>query len=272
MSKNNKFALAAVLSAFAFVGSVSAATISFGGVSASDSSGLTSQFIDPSDAQGTNGFFIETFDGPFGDTSFNDPSPIIVDGEEFGFDNECSVNSLVGDSPVVLTSAGDNFGVRAGSVPGVAAAPADDETCFGYVSNGGAGSASIEFDYSNLLAANNDTGITYLGFYWGSVDTFNNFEFFSGGVLVDSISGPELLAALNGTPGDQQDPGSNAYVNINFSFAEAFDTLVLTSTGVATEFDNIVIGLSLRPVSAPATIALLACSMLLLSLRSRFRK
>ncbi|MBO1255626.1 PEP-CTERM sorting domain-containing protein [Alteromonas sp. 5E99-2] len=268
MSKNNKLALAAVLSAFAFVGSVSAASISFGGVDASDSSGLTSQFIDPSDAQGTNGFFIETFDGPFGDVSFNDPS----DDPDFGFDNECSINSIVGASPVGLTADSDNFGVRAGSISGVAAAPAEDETCFGYVSNGGVGSASIEFDYSNLLAANNDTGITYLGFYWGSVDTFNNFEFFSGGVLVDSISGPELLAALDGTSGDQLDPGSNAYVNINFSFAEAFDTLVLTTTGVATEFDNIVIGLSLRPVSAPATIALLACSMLLLSLRSRFRK
>merc|ERR1712000_380119 len=54
-----------------------------------------------------------------------------------------------------------------------------------------AGTASVEFDYTNLLdfysnlAGNGvQLGITYLGFYWGSVDTFNDFEFYSRGSLV----------------------------------------------------------------------------------------
>ena len=36
-------------------------------------------------------------------------------------------------------------------------------------------------------------GITYLGFYWGSVDTYNSFAFYSGETLIGSISGTELL-------------------------------------------------------------------------------
>ncbi len=271
MSKFNKFAIAAIIGASALVGTASAATITFGGVAASDSSGLTSQFIDPFDAQGTNGFFIETFDqnGVVGETGFNDA----------GFDDRCSVNSGAGALPgvaVTPTPADDinnTLGVRAGTVPGVAAAPLNDETCFGYVTNAtSGGTAQVTFDYSVLLDANDDTGITYLGFYWGSVDTFNNFSFFSGGELVTRITGTELLDQLNGQSGNQNSENSNVYVNIFFNFNEQFDTLVLSTTGVAAEFDNIVIGLSQRPVPAPAGIAFLACSLILLSVRSRFKK
>jgi hypothetical protein len=134
------------------------------------------------------------------------------------------------------------------------------------------GTAQVTFDYSVLLDANDDTGITYLGFYWGSVDTFNNFSFFSGGELVTRITGTELLDQLNGQSGNQNSENSNVYVNIFFNFNEQFDTLVLSTTGVAAEFDNIVIGLSQRPVPAPAGIAFLACSLILLSVRSRFKK
>ncbi|MBO1256521.1 PEP-CTERM sorting domain-containing protein [Alteromonas sp. 5E99-2] len=284
MSKFNKLALAALISASSLT--ASAVEINFtSGVTATDSSGLTSQFIDPLDPQGTNGFFIETFDQIpgtpdelLGETGFN------ANSDTENFDSECAVNSLGGGiSGVSVTpSAADDtdnvLNVRSGTNVGVGAAPANDETCFGYVTNADLGTneeASVTFDYSQLLSENGDTGITYLGFYWGSVDTFNDFTFFSNGVEVATLTGVELLAQLDGTSGDQLDDNSNVYVEIEFDFEDQFDTLVFSTRGVAAEFDNIVIGLSQRPIietPAPAGLALLAGGLLLLSLRSRSKK
>ena len=239
------------------VGSLSAnaATVSFSYDSATDGSGLTSQYIDPITG-GLPGYFIETFDqatnstGFPGSLAYNDP----------GFDQDCAVNSVNGGpAGVLVTPPSSNVGVRKGSVPRVAAAPANDTTCYAYLTNNGSGSASFTFDYSQLLASNADTGITYLGFYWGSVDTFNDFSFYSGGSLVSQITGSSLLSSLGGSSGNQTGAGSNVYVNIDFSLAEQFDRLVINTTGVAGEFDNIVVGLSQRPVlaSSPASHALL---------------
>ena len=274
MGKINKFAVASVLGASLISGTVSAANITFGGVAPTDGSGLTSQFIDPADAQGTNGYFIETFDRVPG----AGPGP--TDGYvDAGFEDRCTVNSGSGTLPGVAinpTPAGDvndTIGVRIGSVPNVAAAPANDTTCFGYLTNANVGGpATVTFDYSVLLSNASDIGITYLGFYWGSVDNYNTFDFFSGGSLVASLTGTQLLNALGGAPGDQQGDGSNAYVNIFFDFAEAFDTMVVTTTGIAAEFDNIVIGLSSRPVPAPVGVALLGLGLLAVSIRSRLKK
>ncbi|MEC9260944.1 MAG: PEP-CTERM sorting domain-containing protein [Pseudomonadota bacterium] len=254
------------------VGSLSAnaATVSFSYDSATDGSGLTSQYIDPVTG-GLPGYFIETFDqatnytGFQGSTAYNNP----------GFDQECAVNSVNGGpAGVLVTPPSSNVGVRKGSVPRVAAAPANDTTCYAYLTNNGSGSASFTFDYSQLLASNADTGITYLGFYWGSVDTFNDFSFYSGGSLVSQITGSSLLSSLGGSSGNQTGAGSNVYVNIDFSLAEQFDRLVINTTGVAGEFDNIVVGLSQRPVlaSSPASNALLLLGLAAIGLRLRRKK
>ena len=127
---------------------------------------------------------------------------------------------------------------------------------------------------SSSLSANTELGITYLGFYWGSVDTYNDFEFYSGGTLVTTITGTELLSELGGTSGNQTSSLSNEYVNIAFSIEEQFDTLVISTSGVAGEFDNIVIGLSTREIAVPAPtgLALFAFGLVALSLRSRLKK
>lgn len=272
MKKLSQFAKIMSIGSALVVGSLSvnAATVSFSYDAATDGSGLTSQYIDPITG-GLPGYFIETFDqatnssGFPGTTAYNDP----------GFDQECAVNSANGGpAGVLLTPPSSNVGIRKGSVPNVAAAPADDTTCYGYLSNNGSGTASFEFDYSQLLAFNADTGITYLGFYWGSVDTYNDFNFYSGGNLVNSIKGTDLLNTLGGSSGNQSGPGSNVYVNIDFSFAEQFDRLVINTSGVAGEFDNIVIGLSQRPVlvSSPGSHALLLLGLAAIGLRLRRKK
>lgn len=261
--------------ALAFASTTQAATITFGGTTANDSSGLTSSFIDPATG-GLSGYFIESFDqatnfsGLPANTAYNDP----------GFDDQCSVNSVNGGpAGVTLSAPSSQIGIRSGSVPNVAAAPANNSTCYGYLTNNNSGTATTVFDYNNLISAFTPVnsaafGITYLGFYWGSVDTYNDFEFYSGGNLVTSITGSQLLNALGGQSGNQSAPSSNVYVNIDFSLAEQFDTLVINTTGVAGEFDNIVVGLSNReiPVPAPTGLALFAFGLIALGLRSRLKK
>ena len=262
--------------ALAFASSTQAANITFGGVTANDGSGLTSSFIDPATG-GAAGYFIESFDqatnttGLPGSTAYNVP----------GFEQECAVNSANGGpAGVVVTADPTEVGIRKGSVANVAAAPANDSTCYGYLTNNGSGVATTVFDYSNLLSfftpasSNTLLGITYLGFYWGSVDTYNDFEFYSDGNLVSSITGSQLLSSLGGQSGNQTSARSNVYVNIDFSIAEQFDTLVIKTSGIAGEFDNIVVGLSTReiPVPAPTGLALFAFGLIALGLRSRLKK
>lgn len=252
-----------------------AASITFGGAIANDGSGLTSTFMDPVSG-GLSGYFIETFDKATGDMAFPGSTAYTIPG----FENECAVNSL-NTSPigVDVTANVSEVGVRKGTVSNVAAAPANDTTCYGYVTNNGSGTSTISFDYNDLLTyftstlnSNTLLGITYLGFYWGSIDTYNDFKFYSGGNLVTSITGSQLV---NGTlSGNQTSPASNTYVNIAFSIAEQFDTLVIDTSGVAGEFDNIVIGLSTReiPVPAPSGLALIVFCLVALGIRSRLKR
>ena len=247
-----------------------AVTISFGGVIALDGSGLTSTFADPNTPRNQPGYAIETFDqstpqwGGFfpGENRYNDT----------GFDNDCSVNLANGTSfgvNVTPTAPSTALNVRKGSLLNQAVTPFQNSTCFGYVT----GSAQVEFDYSALLNYANEPGISYLGFYWGSVENVNVFQFFSGNNLLGEFTGTQLLTVLGGTSGNPTAPSSNVYVNTFFSLNEKFNRLVIGTTGTAVEIDNIVVQFSTpRPaerVSAPAGAALLAFSLAWLSLRRK---
>jgi hypothetical protein len=267
-----KSLLFSVVLVFSVSNQTTAASISFGGTNASDGSGLTSTFMDPING-GLSDYFIETFDIATGDPLY----PGSTDYTVSGFENECAVNSLNnGPIGIDVTANSSEIAVRKGSVTNVAAAPANDTTCYGYATNNGHGTATISFDYNNLLdyysslyGSSTQLGITYLGFYWGSVDVYNDFEFYSDGSLVSSITGSSLLAQLGGTSGNQTDPDSNAYVNISFSITEQFDTLVINTSDIAGEFDNIVVGLSTReiPVNAPGTTLILLFGTVVIAAR-----
>ena len=296
LTKSKVFSAGLVL-AMAISGSASAASISFGNTAnlngvaqiAADGSGLTSVNVPASNiTNGSNGYFVETFDKatqtlqpdflpdgvtpnpgagqpfPAGSMAYNDA----------GFDG-CAVNG-VGSGIAVNTSSAGAFGVRVGNRTG-AAAPANDDTCFGFTPKDRAVLPSwVEVDYSAFLANAGDVGITFLGFYWGSIDTYNDFSFYNAsGNLIQTISGNTLLNQAGGASGNQSSPGSNLYVAIDFALSESFTKLRITSTGVAGEFDNIVIGLQNRPdrpVPAPAGVALLALGLLGLGLRKRLAK
>lgn len=295
---NSKILSASIVLAMAMAGSANAATVNFGNANnlnsvaqlASDSSGLTSVNVPNNNlTNGSNGFFVETFDKatqtidantnapfPVGDTQYNDNDTATND-----FDG-CAVNG-VGSGITVNTSSSGAFGVRQGSVTNVAAAPLNDTTCFGYTPQDKSTLPSwVEVDYSVFLANAGGAGITFLGFYWGSIDTYNDFVFFDADdVEIQTITGTSLLSDANGSSGNQGSPASNLYVAIDFTLAESFTKLRINSNGAAGEFDNIVIGLENRmqppppppnPVPAPTGLALLGLGLLGIGLRNRLSK
>lgn len=258
-------------------------TITYGGQTATDGSGVTSTFV-PANNQlnPVNGYFIETFDKA---TAMALPN--VGAGSEFyniaSNSDGCAINSLGAGSGVsITTSAGTgnngSLGVRNNSVGGVAAAPAGNvNNCYAYTPGPDKKVPSwIQIDYTDLLAAlPNAPALSYLGFYLGSVDTFNTLEFFTNSSATPflTLNGPTILGANGGSSGNQVANGSNVYINISF-IGQSFTKFRFKSDSIAAEFDNIVTGLTTRPdapvpVSAPATLALLGLGLLGMSLRRR---
>ena len=267
---SKKFVSTAALLAIVASSQASAAAVSFGGEAAGDDSGLTSsRLVDKSHAtnNGAGGFFVETFDAA---TNIDGAGAGTTAYNAAGAAGDCGAVNGTGGGIVVTSSAG-GLGVRNDDVDNGAAAPANDNTCYGHTpAIGGSTPAEVEIDYTAFLAAQGDVGITYIGFYWGSIDEYNDFSFYSGDTLIETISGDSLTTAANA--GNQTDPDTNRYVNIDFAFADAFDRVVISSTGIAGEFDNIVIGLANRPVPAPAGLAFLGLGLLGLSFSRKFKK
>jgi hypothetical protein len=249
-------------------------TITYGGQAATDGSGTTSNSVAPTNVVANgSGYFIETFDVA---TAMNIPGvgASNLDYNIPGNSTGCGINSLGSNSGIsVNTSSTGALGVRNTSQPGVAAAPAGNTgSCYAYTPGPGQVlPAWIEIDYSGLLSAiPGNPAVNYLGFYLGSVDTYNSLQFYRGNEANPflTLNGPEILGQNNGVTGNQVANGSNVYININF-VGESFSKFRFTTTGIAAEFDNIVAGLTNRPVSAPATLALLGLGLLGMSLRRR---
>lgn len=74
---------------------------------------------------------------------------------------------------------------------------------------------------------------TYLGLLWGSVDSFNTLKFYSGGTLVGTVTGSDVLASPNG------DQGVLGTLYVNITSTIPFDSVVATSAGRTFEFDNL---------------------------------
>ena len=136
--------------------------------------------------------------------------------------------------------------------------------------------ATVKVDYTSFL--NNvapGKKITYIGMYYGSIDTYNNIAFYNGntlltgtGIMSDGvITGQEILSSQGGATGNQFQPGSNVYVNLDFSPNESFTAFEFRTTGVAFELDNIVIGVSSVP--EPASLALVGLGLVGFALRRR---
>jgi len=98
----------------------------------------------------------------------------------------------------------------------------------------------------------------YLGLLWGSVDDYNNLEFFLGDVSVGTVNGIDIFAAA---AGDQGVDGT-FYANIVSSLP--FDSVVATSSSYAFEFDNVAYNPTDpgTPVPEPLSLGLMGLGML----------
>ncbi len=272
-----------------------AVTITFGGQTASDGSGLTSSEIDPSNIMNpTSGYFVETFDqstqnpwlADMGLTGTTAPNP--ATGITIQQNSGCSINSF---GAVGMNTTGGGVEILKGSST-KAAAPAGDSTCYAVGPQTGSSTigASLLVDYRPLMAtlaaaglAPADAMISYLGLYYGSIDWYNNIEFYTEnslgtldlmtgeGLLADGIlDGDEILGLLSGTSGDRSGAGSNVYVNLFFDPDETFAAFKFVNhTHRAFELDNIVVGLDSRPMPLPAPLALLGLGLIALAFNSR---
>ncbi len=284
--KNTNVKTLALLVGLSCTGANAGIIVNFGGQAATDGSGITSSLVNANNIQdASTGLFIETFDLA---TSITDINGIIPGGlgaadDGFNFDATadaagCGVNTL-GAPGISFSETGGGFGVAIGNIDNVAAQPGngggaiEDTTCYGFTPKTGS-SGTVTIDYTGFLGLLGGPLIDYFGFYWGSVDDYNDFTFIDTSTGdSETILGTTLLALQGGVSGNQSDPGSNAYVNITFDGGFAFDKVVVNSTGIAGEFDNVVTGLNNRPnVPEPASLAIFGLGLIGIALKRRNRK
>ncbi|MEJ0037496.1 MAG: PEP-CTERM sorting domain-containing protein [Gammaproteobacteria bacterium] len=144
---------------------------------------------------------------------------------------------------------GDGW-VLPGSLSGIAAAPAGDDTPFLSVAFPKA--AGIE----TFSAAPGEL-YNYFGLYWGSIDDYNWITFYNGDTQLATITGTDVIQS--GTSlGDQVAAGSNRYVNF-FLNDMWFDHIVFGTGNYAFESDNHAFGQVSVP--EPGMLALLVAAM-----------
>ena len=256
MTYSKKLLLALAMSSAALLSlPAHAYGITYGGQTATDGSGLTSAFI-PANNTGLNtGWFVETFDPATAyPTNGDNTLPANV-----SIGSGCSLNAA---GQVNITTTGGGLGVQSGS-NSYGAAPANNTTCYGFGPrpNSGTTQATVKVDYSEILDAG--INITYLGLYYGSIDTYNDIWLYNGDTVIKKITGFEVLAASGGTSGNQLQAGSNVYVNFTFAPEDGFTAYEFRTNGIAFEVDNIVLGLSNRAeVPEPGSLALLGAGLL----------
>ena len=144
---------------------------------------------------------------------------------------------------------------RCNSLAGVAAAPAGDTTCFGYVSS------AINPNNATLTTPD----LASISFYWGSIDLYNKVDVLdTNGNIIFTISGG-MLPPSNG---NQALPSTNRRINFTAGPNERIGGLKFTSTGVAFEFDDFAADV----VPEPASWAMLIMGFGLVGAAARRRK
>jgi hypothetical protein len=255
MNGLGRTAILTMVSLLFLVTQVHAYTISFGGLDATQNgvdAGLTSGRggIDATTntAIGTD-WFIETFDKTDGTGGFT----TLDEGQ-------------------LITTGGYDF--RINTLPGVAAAPANDETYFAFTPEEDGGTpASVYVPNTAFYAFEEGLFIDYMGLYFGSIDTYNSLVFYLLGGGSFTIEGAQILNQFNGVSGNQYSEASNVYVNLDFNLlgGEVFSAFELRTNNVALELDNIVAHVTTVPTPEPSTFILLGAGLLGLGALGRKR-
>lgn len=139
-----------------------------------------------------------------------------------------------------------------GSASGQYAAPAGDATK--YLTTGAGQQSAVVADQ----------GYQSVGFYWGSIDTYNSVSLYDSlGKLIAKFTGSDIPPAN----GDQSAGASNRYVSYTLdpgSLISGIRAIVFESAGNAFEVDDVAFGTrpgSPAPVPEPATMGLFAVGL-----------
>ncbi len=147
--------------------------------------------------------------------------------------------------------------------------PAGDTSKYLYVSS------ALSPNAATLMSPN---ALKSIGFYWGSIDTYNSVD------VLGTVNGgaTQTLYTLGGSAlppanGNQFTASSNQRVTFTASAGEAITGLRFTSTGVAFEVDNITGGLGLGgggigAVPEPAAWAMMLAGFGLVGAAARRRR
>ena len=156
------------------------------------------------------------------------------------------------DSPLPSGFSLNGGTIVQGSSSGQYAAPAGDATK--YLTTGAG-------QQSTLIA---DQGYQSVGFYWGSIDTYNAVSLYDTlGKLIARFTGADIPPA----GGDQSSGATNRYVSYTLdpgSLISGIRAIVFESAGNAFEVDNVAYGTapgSPAPVPEPATMGLFAIGL-----------
>ena len=146
--------------------------------------------------------------------------------------------------------------LQTGSSPAQYAAPPGDTSRYLCMGPFCGSPTTIGVDGVNILEAN------YIGFYAGSLDTFNTITFLDHGIQVAQYTGA-FLASLANIPanGDQT---KGFYYNVFPDASTKFTDVILASSDNAFEIDNFAIGKADPPakIPLPGTLALLGLGFL----------
>jgi len=136
-----------------------------------------------------------------------------------------------------------NNGVGFGS-PDQATGP--DSTNF--LTAGGTSSSSATLSWTGLQQ--------YFGILWGSVDTYNTLTFYNGSNVVGTVTGSDVIAVANG------DQGPDGTVYVNFDSTLGFNSVVMTSSQHAFEFDNVAFSSRQLDLPEPGALGMMGFGLL----------
>lgn len=165
-------------------------------------------------------------------------TPVAGEGQYTNIQGAKTINFNDGLAP----SSGDvtysaTNGIVQGNVGGQYASPFGNTSKFLTISPTGDKDNGQDFaGNSGDVTISFASALDYFGFYWGSVDTYNFVDVYSGGSLLKTFSG----ANVPGAPanGEQSGDENNVYVNLLADKGQTFDKVVMRSTGRAFETDN----------------------------------
>ena len=161
-------------------------------------------------------------------------TPVAGEGQYTNIQGATTINFNLGTAtdPNGFATYSATNGIVKGSVDSQYATPFGDSSYYLTVAPSGLQNIRGSGDETITFAKS----IDYFGLYWGSIDTYNYVDVYSGGKLLKTFSGADVPGApANGV---QSGDANNVYVNLLADKGETFDKVVLRSTGVAFETDN----------------------------------